>query len=144
MVGQVPIFQSSSQHAIIQSQSMKTGPSLLLISSPSLKTLQMELQIWLSSTNQGTQGKPLECMPPICVPHPSKMQVNLRICKGKILTSVELIPAFVSPFYVEIYVLVKWSLINSGRMPESFGYRFGAVILSAAMLCTFFWQQEWT
>ncbi|KAJ8447984.1 hypothetical protein Cgig2_028860 [Carnegiea gigantea] len=58
----------------------------------------------------------------------------------KILTSVELILAFVNPFYVEIYVLANRSLINSGRMPESFGYRFGALILSAVMLGTICWQ----
>ncbi|XP_057538489.1 ABC transporter G family member 20-like [Amaranthus tricolor] len=49
---------------------------------------------------------------------------------------------FANPSWVEIGVLAKRSLINSTRMPKSFGFRFSAVIFSGAMLATVFWRLD--
>ncbi|XP_019444379.1 PREDICTED: ABC transporter G family member 20-like [Lupinus angustifolius] len=60
------------------------------------------------------------------------------------LTSNETTPveAFANPFWLEMLVIAKRSLTNSRRMPELFGIRMGAVLVTGAILATIFWKLD--
>uniref|UniRef100_A0A803LLP4 ABC transporter domain-containing protein n=1 Tax=Chenopodium quinoa TaxID=63459 RepID=A0A803LLP4_CHEQI len=74
---------------------------------------------------------------------PGGVTINARISESKFLASSSImVPEFSNPIWVETYVLAKRSLLNSKRMPKSFRFRFGAVILAGAMLATVFWRLD--
>ncbi|XVF55363.1 hypothetical protein PTKIN_Ptkin06aG0031300 [Pterospermum kingtungense] len=52
------------------------------------------------------------------------------------------IPSFANPWWVEVVVLFKRLTLNSRRTPEVFGLRLGAVVLTAIVLGTMFWQVD--
>ncbi|KAE9585477.1 hypothetical protein Lal_00018054 [Lupinus albus] len=62
----------------------------------------------------------------------------------KTLTSNETTPveAFANPIWIEIVVIAKRSVTNSLRMPELFGIRMGAVLVTGAILATIFWRLD--
>ncbi|XP_020213033.1 ABC transporter G family member 20-like [Cajanus cajan] len=49
---------------------------------------------------------------------------------------------FANPFWMEMFVIGKRSLTNSRRMPEVFGIRLGAVLVTGAILATIFWKLD--
>ncbi|KAK7396530.1 hypothetical protein VNO78_17601 [Psophocarpus tetragonolobus] len=61
---------------------------------------------------------------------------------GKNSTALVSVPAFANPFWMEMAVIGKRSLTNSRRMPELFGIRLGAVLVTGAILATIFWHLD--
>ncbi|KAL2328583.1 hypothetical protein Fmac_022010 [Flemingia macrophylla] len=55
---------------------------------------------------------------------------------GKSLKST--VASFANPFWKEMFVIGKRSLTNSRRMPELFGIRLGAVLVTGSILATIF------
>lgn len=80
-----------------------------------------------------------------------KDAINASISKGKLVsgstnvnssdltTSVQ---KFANPFWIESIVIARRSITNSRRMPELFGIRLGAVIVTGIILATMFWKLD--
>ncbi|KAI7996599.1 ABC transporter G family member 2 [Camellia lanceoleosa] len=80
-----------------------------------------------------------------------KDAINASISKGKLVsgsTSVNSsdlttsVQKFANPFWIESIVIARRSITNSRRMPELFGIRLGAVIVTGIILATMFWKLD--
>ncbi|KAK6929270.1 ABC-2 type transporter [Dillenia turbinata] len=80
-----------------------------------------------------------------------KEAISASISRGKLVSgatdeynssSSSMVPTFANPFWVEMAVLNKRSVTNSRRMPELFGIRLGAVLVTGFILATMFWQLD--
>ncbi|CAA2997647.1 ABC transporter G family member 6-like [Olea europaea subsp. europaea] len=78
-----------------------------------------------------------------------KEAISASISKGKLVsgatndaTSTSLVPTFANPLWIELAVLSKRSFTNSRRMPELFGVRLGAVLVTGFILATVFWNLD--
>ncbi|RYR03266.1 hypothetical protein Ahy_B06g082118 isoform D [Arachis hypogaea] len=58
------------------------------------------------------------------------------------LAAASSVHTFVNPFWIEMAVIAKRSLTNSRRMPELFGIRLGAVLVTGAILATMFYHLD--
>ncbi|KAL9239259.1 hypothetical protein vseg_013599 [Gypsophila vaccaria] len=85
--------------------------------------------------------------------HLSKMSLNdaisASISKGKLVSgganddpNRTSVPKYANPFWLEVYVIGKRSLLNSRRTPELFGIRLGAIIVTGTILATIFWHLD--
>ncbi|KAL6624340.1 hypothetical protein ACP70R_031661 [Stipagrostis hirtigluma subsp. patula] len=52
------------------------------------------------------------------------------------------VPMFANPPWTEVWVLMKRSFTNTGRMPELFVMRLGAIMVTAIILATIFWRLD--
>ncbi|XP_022764565.1 ABC transporter G family member 6-like [Durio zibethinus] len=88
-------------------------------------------------------------------PEPDQLGLSLKeaisasISRGKLVpgatndvSSTSLVPRFANPFWKEMVVLSNRSILNSRRMPELFGIRLGAVLVTGFILATVFWQLD--
>lgn len=57
-------------------------------------------------------------------------------------SSSSMVPTYANPFWIELLTLSKRSITNSRRMPELFGIRLGAVMVTGFILATMFWQLD--
>ncbi|OWM70114.1 hypothetical protein CDL15_Pgr025964 [Punica granatum] len=82
-----------------------------------------------------------------------KEAISASISRGKLVpgaTNVNvdaagaapMVPTFANPLWIEMAVLSKRSIMNSRRMPELFGIRLGAVLVTGFILATMFWQLD--
>ncbi|KAI6698161.1 hypothetical protein NL676_018280 [Syzygium grande] len=80
-------------------------------------------------------------------PKPSlKDAISASVSRGKLVSGgsggdssqVASVPTFANPFWMEMLVISKRTLTNSRRMPELFGIRFGAVMVTGIILATIF------
>lgn len=82
-----------------------------------------------------------------------KAAISASIFRGKLVSNgattvvnerktMNMIPSFANPLWIEVAVLVKRSFVNSGRMPESAVVRYGIVALTAIILATLFWHVD--
>ncbi|XP_041025830.1 ABC transporter G family member 20-like [Juglans microcarpa x Juglans regia] len=78
-----------------------------------------------------------------------KDAISASISRGKLVsgapnssTLTSSVPTFANPFWIEILVVARRSLTNSRRMPELFGIRFGAVLVTGIILATIFWRLD--
>lgn len=78
-----------------------------------------------------------------------KDAISASISKGKLVSGStndsnlsSSVQTFANPFWIEMLVIAKRSLINSRRMPELFGIRFGAVFITGLILATIFWHLD--
>ncbi|XP_057486201.1 ABC transporter G family member 6-like [Actinidia eriantha] len=80
-----------------------------------------------------------------------KEAISASISRGKLVSgaahgngtgSASLVPTFANPLWTEIAVLAKRAITNSRRMPELFGIRLGAVVVTGIILATVFWQLD--
>lgn len=84
-----------------------------------------------------------------------KEAISASISRGKLVsgaatanssphssTTTSLVPTFANPFWKEMVVLSKRSFTNSRRMPELFGIRLGAVLVTGFILATMFWHLD--
>ncbi|KAH6805683.1 ABC-2 type transporter family protein [Perilla frutescens var. frutescens] len=84
-----------------------------------------------------------------------KEAISASISKGKLVSGAtaassaggstsptSLVPTFANPFWIEMAVLSKRSVTNSRRMPELFGVRLGAVMVTGFILATVFWRLD--
>ncbi|XP_049408532.1 ABC transporter G family member 20-like [Solanum stenotomum] len=85
-------------------------------------------------------------------PKPSlKDAISASVSRGKLVSgatnidpnvSSSNVPKFANPFWVDMVVIAKRSMLNSMRMPELFGMRFGAVVVTGIILATIFWKLD--
>ncbi|CAH9078302.1 unnamed protein product [Cuscuta epithymum] len=78
-------------------------------------------------------------------PPPLKEAIRASISKGKLVTNSDgngNVQKFANPVWVEMAVIGKRSMVNAVRMPELFGMRFGAVIVTGVILATIFWKLD--
>ncbi|XVF75444.1 hypothetical protein PTKIN_Ptkin13bG0189400 [Pterospermum kingtungense] len=80
-----------------------------------------------------------------------KEAISASISRGKLVSgaaatndvsSTSMVPRFANPFWKEMLVLSNRSILNSRRMPELFGIRLGAVLVTGFILATVFWQLD--
>ncbi|KAK8633531.1 hypothetical protein V6N13_014376 [Hibiscus sabdariffa] len=78
-----------------------------------------------------------------------KEAISASISRGKLVpgatndvNSTSMVPKFANPFWKEMAVLSNRSILNSRRMPELFGIRLGAVLVTGFILTTVFWQLD--
>ncbi|KAI5659905.1 hypothetical protein M9H77_28698 [Catharanthus roseus] len=83
-----------------------------------------------------------------------KEAISASISRGKLVSGAtaasnndssnptSLVPTYANPFWVEMAVLSKRSFINSRRMPELFGIRLGAILVTGFILATVFWRLD--
>ncbi|XP_052205992.1 ABC transporter G family member 6-like [Diospyros lotus] len=78
-----------------------------------------------------------------------KEAISASISRGKLVSGAtndasptSMVPTFANPFYIEMAVLSKRSFTNSRRMPELFGIRLCAVMVTGFILATMFWQLD--
>ncbi|XP_045798337.1 ABC transporter G family member 20-like [Trifolium pratense] len=80
-----------------------------------------------------------------------KDAISASISRGKLVsgtnggngnTTASLVATFANPFWIEIAVIGKRSLTNSRRMPELFGIRLGAVMVTGVILATMFYHLD--
>ncbi|XAR56129.1 hypothetical protein NMG60_11036479 [Bertholletia excelsa] len=78
-----------------------------------------------------------------------KEAISASISRGKLVSGAtndasptSMVPTFANPFWIEMAVLSKRSITNSRRMPELFGIRLGAVMVTGFILATMFWQLD--
>uniref|UniRef100_A0A2P2N0U2 ABC transporter family protein n=1 Tax=Rhizophora mucronata TaxID=61149 RepID=A0A2P2N0U2_RHIMU len=75
--------------------------------------------------------------------------INASISRGKLVCGAasdsnlsSSVQKFANPFWIEMMVIAKRSMLNSRRMPELFGIRFGAVLVTGIILATIFWKLD--
>ncbi|CAJ2632708.1 unnamed protein product [Trifolium pratense] len=80
-----------------------------------------------------------------------KDAISASISRGKLVsgtnggnrnTTASLVATFANPFWIEMAVIGKRSLTNSRRMPELFGIRLGAVMVTGVILATMFYHLD--
>ncbi|XWS56503.1 hypothetical protein CRYUN_Cryun09bG0090700 [Craigia yunnanensis] len=78
-----------------------------------------------------------------------KEAISASISRGKLVSgattdvsSTSMVPRFANPLWKEMVVLSNRSILNSRRMPELFGIRLGAVLVTGFILATVFWQLD--
>ncbi|KAI3822632.1 hypothetical protein L1987_10227 [Smallanthus sonchifolius] len=76
-----------------------------------------------------------------------KDAISASISRGKLVsgaTNMEYsnlsssVPAFANPFWVEVIVISKRSMLNSWRSPELYAIRLGAIVVTGTILATMF------
>lgn len=74
--------------------------------------------------------------------------ISASISKGKLVSggandsNPTSVPKYANPFWLEVYVIGKRSMLNSRRMPELFGIRLGAIVVTGTILATIFWHLD--
>ncbi|KAH0979824.1 hypothetical protein GBA52_007001 [Prunus armeniaca] len=76
--------------------------------------------------------------------------ISASISRGKLVSGAtnndpspnSMVPTFANPFWIEMAVLSKRSMKNARRMPELFGIRLGAVMVTGFILATMFWNLD--
>ncbi|KAI9157280.1 hypothetical protein LWI28_019737 [Acer negundo] len=80
-----------------------------------------------------------------------KEAISASISRGKLVSGAttnssasptSMVPTFANPFWIEMAVLSKRSILNSRRLPELFGIRLGAVLVTGFILATMYWQLD--
>ena len=79
-----------------------------------------------------------------------KDAISASISRGKLVSGApndtnnpsSSFPTFANPFWMEMVVISKRSMTNSRRMPELFGIRLGAVLVTGIILATMFWRLD--
>ncbi|KAI3846474.1 hypothetical protein MKX03_034955 [Papaver bracteatum] len=79
-----------------------------------------------------------------------KDAISASISRGKLVSgatndassTASTVTTFANPFWNEVIVLSERSMKNSRRMPELFGMRLGAVLVTGFILATMFWQLD--
>ncbi|XP_071728805.1 ABC transporter G family member 6-like [Rutidosis leptorrhynchoides] len=80
-----------------------------------------------------------------------KEAISASISRGKLVSGAggsndinpnSLVPTFANPMLIEMVILSKRMVTNSCRMPELFGVRLGAVLVTGFLLATVFWKLD--
>ncbi|XP_054806034.1 ABC transporter G family member 6-like [Prosopis cineraria] len=83
-----------------------------------------------------------------------KEAISASISRGKLVSGgattnrsnnvspTSMVPTFANPFWVEMMKLSRRSITNSRRMPELFGIRLAAILVTGFILATMFWQLD--
>ncbi|XP_009796484.1 ABC transporter G family member 1-like [Nicotiana tabacum] len=79
-----------------------------------------------------------------------KEAISASISRGKLVSGTtsdhtspaSMVPTYANPFWIEMTTLSKRSFTNSWRVPELFGIRLGAIVVTGFILATMFWQLD--
>ncbi|XP_071705769.1 ABC transporter G family member 6-like [Rutidosis leptorrhynchoides] len=79
-----------------------------------------------------------------------KESISASISRGKLVSGAtsgvvspsSMVPSFANPMWLEMMVISRRSFKNSWRMPELFGIRLGAVVVTGFILATVFWKLD--
>ncbi|EOA23538.1 hypothetical protein CARUB_v10016733mg [Capsella rubella] len=77
---------------------------------------------------------------------PLRDAITASISRGKLVSGATNLKSsfqtFANPFWTEMLVIGKRSILNSSRQPELFGIRLGAVLVTGIILATIFWKLD--
>nr|XP_043609681.1 ABC transporter G family member 20-like [Erigeron canadensis] len=79
-----------------------------------------------------------------------KDSISASISRGKLVSgatnmdpnSSSSVSTFANPFWVDVLVIGKRSMLNSWRSPELYAIRLGAIIVTGTILATMFWKLD--
>uniref|UniRef100_A0A7N0UD10 ABC transporter domain-containing protein n=1 Tax=Kalanchoe fedtschenkoi TaxID=63787 RepID=A0A7N0UD10_KALFE len=85
-----------------------------------------------------------------CADYSLSEAISASISRGKLVSDSvsadanpkSMVPTFANPFWTEMGVLSKRSMMNSRRQPELFGIRLGAVMVTGFILATMYWRLD--
>lgn len=150
----LPVFFSDFKHPIPDNEN-KTEFALDLIreleGSPGGTKSLVEFNKSWQALKRGTNSS--ETASNIASNLSLKEAISASISKGKLVSGAtaaggggaspaSLVPTFANPSWIEMAVLSKRSLTNSRRMPELFGVRLGAVMVTGFILATVYWRLD--
>ncbi|KAJ6842888.1 ATPase [Iris pallida] len=92
-------------------------------------------------------------LPPAAPRSPTSLKdaISASISRGKLVSGATdgsagptggSVPTFANPFWIETAVLSRRAATNSRRLPELFGMRLGAVLVTGFILATIFWRLD--
>ncbi|EES18923.1 hypothetical protein BDA96_09G022900 [Sorghum bicolor] len=81
---------------------------------------------------------------------PLELAIAESVSRGKLVAgsggtgggSAVTVPTFANPPWTEVWVLIKRSFTNTGRMPELFVMRLGTIMVTGFILATIFWRLD--
>ncbi|KAL5230124.1 hypothetical protein ABZP36_028900 [Zizania latifolia] len=80
---------------------------------------------------------------------PLELAISESVSRGKLvagsgsrIAASTSVPTFANPLSVEVWVLMKRSFTNTGRMPELFLMRLGTIMVTGFILATIFWRLD--
>ncbi|KAJ1261342.1 hypothetical protein BS78_09G022200 [Paspalum vaginatum] len=84
---------------------------------------------------------------------PLELAIAESVSRGKLVagsdaaaaagsSSSSSVPTFANPLWTEVWVLIKRSFTNTGRMPELFVMRLGTIMVTGFILATIFWRLD--
>ncbi|KAF4387264.1 hypothetical protein G4B88_020279 [Cannabis sativa] len=148
----LPLFFSEFGHPIPENEN-RTEFTLDLIreleeTPGGTKSLVEFNNSWQAKTNDENNPNRTTNRPKLSL----KDAINASISRGKLVsgapkdpnntTTTGSFPTFANPFWMEMVVISNRSVTNSRRMPELFGIRLGAVLVTGIILATMFWNLD--
>ncbi|KAM6593450.1 hypothetical protein CsatA_001153 [Cannabis sativa] len=148
----LPLFFSEFGHPIPENEN-RTEFALDLIreleeTPGGTKSLVEFNNSWQAKTNDENNPNRTTNRPKLSL----KDAINASISRGKLVsgapkdpnntTTTGSFPTFANPFWMEMVVISNRSVTNSRRMPELFGIRLGAVLVTGIILATMFWNLD--
>lgn len=77
---------------------------------------------------------------------PLELAIAESVSRGKLVAgsavTASSVPTFANPPWTEVWVLIKRSFTNTGRMPELFVMRLGTIMVTGFILATIFWRLD--
>jgi ABC-type multidrug transport system permease subunit len=81
---------------------------------------------------------------------PLELAIAESVLRGKLVAASGgeggavsgVVPTFANPAWTEVWVLIKRSFTNTGRMPELFVMRLGTIMVTGFILATTFWRLD--
>ncbi|KAL6624847.1 hypothetical protein ACP70R_032168 [Stipagrostis hirtigluma subsp. patula] len=93
-------------------------------------------------TTAGKDDKPMNAMPLEAAIAESVRRGKLVAGGGSDGAVSDSVPTFANPPWTEVWVLMKRSFTNTGRMPELFLMRLGTILVTGFILANLFWQLD--
>lgn len=154
----LPMFFAEFGHPIPENEN-RTEFALDLIrelegSPGGTKSLVEFNKSWQNNTKNTGRGSAIVPEPDTAQGLSLKEAISASISRGKLVSgatnvndaasggATPMVPTFANPFWIEMAVLSKRSVTNSRRMPELFGIRLGAVLVTGFILATMFWRLD--
>ncbi|CAL4895981.1 unnamed protein product [Urochloa decumbens] len=100
---------------------------------------------WQNSSSSASTGKESKLMSTM----PLEQAIAESVSRGKLVAGSGSgsavsgsVPTFANPPWTEVWVLMKRSFTNTGRMPELFAMRLGTIMVTGFILATIFWRLD--
>ncbi|CAN6331211.1 unnamed protein product [Urochloa humidicola] len=104
---------------------------------------------WQNTSSSSSMGKDNNKDSKLMSPMPLELAIAESVSRGKLVAGSGSgnavsgsVPTFANPPWTEVWVLIKRSFTNTGRMPELFVMRLGTIMVTGFILATIFWRLD--